>query len=114
MARTLETPRIPEEADAPSDGRKWLVLVAMVFGLFMPMLDNLVVNVALPTIQHQPVVSCQRAADALVHHGQALVGERLIVHHWPPCEKAAAGEPATALAQYADHQKVTRIVADCG
>src|SRR2546430_13804990 len=53
MARTLETPRIPEEADAPTDGRKWLVLVAMVFGLFMPMLDNLVVNVALPTIQHQ-------------------------------------------------------------
>src|SRR3989454_2861863 len=52
-ARTLETPRIPEEADAPTDGRKWLVLVAMVFGLFMPMLDNLVVNVALPTIQHQ-------------------------------------------------------------
>src|SRR2546427_6532538 len=51
MARTLETPRIPEEADAPTDGRKWLVLVAMVFGLFMPMLDNLVVNVALPTIQ---------------------------------------------------------------
>ena len=31
--------------------RKWLVLVAMVFGLFMPVLDNLVVNVALPTIQ---------------------------------------------------------------
>lgn len=30
---------------------KWFVLVAMVFGLFMPMLDNLVVNVALPTIQ---------------------------------------------------------------
>src|SRR5256712_12422873 len=25
----------------------------MVFGLFMPMLDNLVVNVALPTIQHK-------------------------------------------------------------
>jgi EmrB/QacA subfamily drug resistance transporter len=34
-------------------GRKWLVLVAMVFGLFMPMLDNLVVNVALPTIQRK-------------------------------------------------------------
>ena len=31
--------------------RKWWVLVAMMFGLFMPMLDNLVVNVALPTIQ---------------------------------------------------------------
>src|SRR6266516_4315191 len=43
------------EATAPaavsSDRRKWWVLGAMVFGLFMPMLDNLVVNVALPTIQ---------------------------------------------------------------
>ncbi|EQD30522.1 drug resistance transporter, EmrB/QacA subfamily, partial [mine drainage metagenome] len=29
------------------------MLVAMVFGLFMPMLDNLVVNVALPTIQRR-------------------------------------------------------------
>src|ERR671935_537612 len=36
---------------ARGDRRKWWVLVAMVFGLFMPMLDNLVVNVALPTIQ---------------------------------------------------------------
>jgi EmrB/QacA subfamily drug resistance transporter len=34
-----------------SSKRKWLTLVAMVFGLFMPMLDNLVVNVALPTMQ---------------------------------------------------------------
>ncbi|HXW80533.1 MAG TPA: MFS transporter [Acidimicrobiales bacterium] len=33
--------------------RKWWVLVAMVFGLFMPMLDSLVVNVALPTIQRR-------------------------------------------------------------
>src|SRR6266508_2427718 len=50
MARTIER---RTAARAPSDGdrRKWLVLVAMVFGLFMPMLDNLVVNVALPTIQ---------------------------------------------------------------
>jgi EmrB/QacA subfamily drug resistance transporter len=38
---------------AAQDRRKWWVLVAMVFGLFMPMLDNLVVNVALPTIQHK-------------------------------------------------------------
>src|SRR5437867_6445354 len=41
----------PQQAGA--DRRKWWVLVAMVFGLFMPMLDNLVVNVALPTIQRQ-------------------------------------------------------------
>ena len=37
----------------PSAGKPWLVALAMVFGLFMPMLDHLVVNVALPTIQHQ-------------------------------------------------------------
>src|SRR2546428_2203972 len=41
----------PQQSGA--DHRKWWVLVAMVLGLFMPMLDNLVVNVALPTIQHQ-------------------------------------------------------------
>src|ERR671932_319187 len=39
--------------DTGADQRKWWVLVAMVFGLFMPMLDNLVVNVALPTIQRE-------------------------------------------------------------
>jgi EmrB/QacA subfamily drug resistance transporter len=38
---------------AVTSGRLRLVLAAMVFGLFMPMLDHLVVNVALPTIQHQ-------------------------------------------------------------
>lgn len=46
---TQEAPtRTPGE-----DRRRWWVLVAMVFGLFMPMLDNLVVNVALPTIQRR-------------------------------------------------------------
>src|SRR5919108_668766 len=50
MARTLETTGAPTSTET-GDGRKWWVLVAMVFGLFMPMLDNLVVNVALPTIQ---------------------------------------------------------------
>jgi EmrB/QacA subfamily drug resistance transporter len=50
MARTIEA-RTTEIPDTSPDRRKWWVLVAMVFGLFMPMLDNLVVNVALPTIQ---------------------------------------------------------------
>src|SRR2546427_3541430 len=50
MERTLTMER-PQDAGA--DRRKWWVLVAMVFGLFMPMLDNLVVNVALPTIQRK-------------------------------------------------------------
>src|SRR5204862_2786706 len=50
MARTLEA--TPRRAGAGGgDRRKWWVLAAMVFGLFMPMLDNLVVNTALPTIQ---------------------------------------------------------------
>lgn len=46
-------PRAPSVArqEAQSSKGKWWVLVAMVFGLFMPMLDNLVVNVALPTVQ---------------------------------------------------------------
>ena len=54
MARTIERvePARPE-LGAPGDRRKWWVLAAMVFGLLMPMLDNLVVNVALPTIQRE-------------------------------------------------------------
>jgi EmrB/QacA subfamily drug resistance transporter len=50
MAKTLEARALGVTTEAP-DPRRWWVLVAMVFGLFMPMLDNLVVNVALPTIQ---------------------------------------------------------------
>src|SRR5207302_10838154 len=52
MANTLELTQEQAQRQA-QDRRKWWVLVAMVFGLFMPMLDNLVVNVALPTIQHK-------------------------------------------------------------
>src|SRR5215470_8069194 len=33
------------------ENRKWLTLAAVSFGLFMIMLDNTIVNVALPTIQ---------------------------------------------------------------
>jgi EmrB/QacA subfamily drug resistance transporter len=36
-----------------SENRKWWTLGAVSFGLFMIMLDNTVVNVALPTIQHE-------------------------------------------------------------
>jgi EmrB/QacA subfamily drug resistance transporter len=49
-----EAPAQPSQAESSTNGKgKWLVLVAMVFGLFMPMLDNLVVNVALPTMQRE-------------------------------------------------------------
>src|SRR5438094_642639 len=50
MARILEATRAPVRPGS-GDRRKWWVLAATVFGLFMPMLDNLVVNTALPTIQ---------------------------------------------------------------
>src|SRR6266496_2742491 len=50
MAKTLQPAPMRAAPETP-DPRRWWVLVAMVFGLFMPMLDNLVVNVALPTIQ---------------------------------------------------------------
>src|ERR671933_1675782 len=33
------------------ENRKWLTLAAVAFGLFMIMLDNTIVNVALPSIQ---------------------------------------------------------------
>src|SRR3989449_3372287 len=52
MEQTLELSR-PSAQQESNERRKWWVLVAMVFGLFMPMLDNLVVNVALPTIQRK-------------------------------------------------------------
>src|SRR2546430_3564008 len=54
MAQTVQTSKAAAGRRAARKGTgKWWVLVAMVFGLFMPMLDNLVVNVALPTIQHK-------------------------------------------------------------
>jgi EmrB/QacA subfamily drug resistance transporter len=54
MAKTVDqTSETMPELGAPGDKRKWWILAAMVFGLLMPMLDNLVVNVALPTIQRE-------------------------------------------------------------
>ena len=36
-----------------NQGHKWLTLAAMCFGLFLIMLDNTIVNVALPSIQRE-------------------------------------------------------------
>jgi EmrB/QacA subfamily drug resistance transporter len=52
MARS-EAQAVTGDSAAATDRRKWWVLAAMVFGLFMPMLDNLVVNTALPTIRRE-------------------------------------------------------------
>ncbi|HEX8855423.1 MAG TPA: MFS transporter [Thermoleophilaceae bacterium] len=42
---------MPERIRLTEDNRKWWTLAAMCFALFMVMLDNTVVNVALPSIQ---------------------------------------------------------------
>jgi EmrB/QacA subfamily drug resistance transporter len=42
---------VPERLRLNEDNRKWWTLAAMCFALFMIMLDNTVVNVALPSIQ---------------------------------------------------------------
>src|SRR5919197_5560620 len=42
---------MPERFRLTEDNRKWWTLGAMCFALFMIMLDNTVVNVALPSIQ---------------------------------------------------------------
>src|SRR2546430_12033001 len=68
MARIQEATR-PQPAAGGGDRRKWWVLAAMVFGLFMPMLDNLVVDTALPTIQRSlstGVTGLQWIIDAYV------------------------------------------------
>ncbi len=43
------------------ENRKWITLAAVSFGLFMIMLDNTVVNVALPTMQRDLHVSISSA-----------------------------------------------------
>ena len=42
------------------ENRKWWTLVAVSFGLFMIMLDNTVVNVALPSIRAASLPSSTR------------------------------------------------------
>src|SRR4051794_23792132 len=51
-ARThTRSPRMPDRLRLHDGNRKWWTLAAMCFALFMIMLDNTVVNVALPSIQ---------------------------------------------------------------
>jgi hypothetical protein len=55
-------------------------------------------------------------ADALVHRGETVVRERLIIHRDPPYEKAAAGLRSATAFRYArcDHQKVANSVRSIG
>src|ERR671934_749548 len=64
------------------ENRKWWTLVAVSFGLFMIMLDNTVVNVALPSIQrdlHITIASLEWivTAYALVFAALLITGGKL-------------------------------------
>ena len=64
------------------ENRKWWTLAAVAFGLFMIMLDNTVVNVALPSIQkdlHMSEANLQWIVNAytLVFGGFLLLGGRV-------------------------------------
>jgi EmrB/QacA subfamily drug resistance transporter len=64
------------------DGRKWWTLAAISFGLFMIMLDNTVVNVALPSIQRDLDASLSQlewivAGYALSFASLMLIGGKL-------------------------------------
>src|SRR4026209_2224675 len=54
----------------PEENRKWWTLAAVAFGLFMIMLDNTVVNVALPSIQDSPHLDIPQLASVVA--GYAL------------------------------------------
>jgi hypothetical protein len=57
------------------------------------------------------VVGGQRPADAFVHHGEAVVRERLIIHRAPTYEKAAADIHSNGFSDsHGDHTKVTKMV----
>ena len=58
------------------DNRKWWTLGAMCFALFMVMLDNTVVNVALPSIQRE--IHAQLSALEWVINGYTLTFAVLI------------------------------------
>jgi EmrB/QacA subfamily drug resistance transporter len=51
MASTADAPRTASRLAMTEENRRWWALAAMCFALFMIMLDNTVVNVALPSIQ---------------------------------------------------------------
>src|SRR4051794_28338305 len=58
------------------DNRKWWTLGAMCFALFMVMLDNTVVNVALPSIQRE--IHAQLSGLEWVINGYPLTSAALI------------------------------------
>ena len=54
VAATAEpAPSLGAAMTSRNQGHKWLTLAAMCFGLFLIMLDNTIVNVALPSIQRE-------------------------------------------------------------
>ena len=67
------------------ENRKWWTLFAVAFGLFMIMLDNTVVNVALPTMQRDLHVSISQL--------EWVVIATFAPASWRRCATAGAAKP---------------------
>src|SRR5436189_14152 len=62
------------------ENRKWWTLVALCFSLFMIMLDNTVVNVALPTIRRGAAIGIWAGVSAMALAIGPLVGGLITEH----------------------------------
>jgi EmrB/QacA subfamily drug resistance transporter len=78
---TVATKETPENKQSPSNARLWLVLTLLCSAQFMVVLDFSIVNVALPSIQHDLGFSAQNlqwiiSAYSLTFGGLLLLGGR--------------------------------------
>ncbi len=76
--------------------RKWLTLAAVAFGFFMIMLDNTVVNVALPSIQRDLGVGLSELQWIVT--GYALAFASLMLIGGKLADLTRAGEPVPEVA----------------
>ena len=89
------------------ENRRWWTLGALCFALFMIMLDNTVVNVALPAIRADLGISVSElewtvAAYALTFASLLLTGGKLVAHAFAPKRRVMNGKtgfPVVATSQ---------------
>lgn len=67
-----ETMNRPVETDEVDDGYKWRVLFSVIFGTFMSILDNTVVNVALATLQKDFGASISHTQGVVTYYALSL------------------------------------------
>jgi DHA2 family multidrug resistance protein len=62
----------PDSAYGVDDGYKWRVLFSVIFGTFMSILDNTVVNVALATLQKDFGASISHVQGIVTYYALSL------------------------------------------